>query len=321
MMGLRTIEDKMSDTEVEVYGNGTDKNDELTVDFDPELEEASICIGLNKSGEKGSGYHTRNDPSAPFQRATVTERRGIIQVRLESREIVHGRLSPDGQNATLLVYDFHLDTTKISRRIRSATLEFEFMSSVPGIAAPEVEVIAPAGRTTLLPSTQEEALTRGAEANAGANQFVDIGGTVKWEKSVSRTTGDAAAVKGYIFSDEYGNGVGASWDLHENVSMKSGTPSFLRCAILLNRKYSEENFECKIKVKAEADWKSEIGRLFGSTPPDDPILFDPTLPAASKLRKQRYDEENLGSLNLDDFVEIVFDKSLEKRGQDDVRAA
>ncbi|KAM0415653.1 hypothetical protein ACHAPT_013403 [Fusarium lateritium] len=267
--------------------------------YDRESDETSISIGLNKTGERGSGYRTRNDPSAPFQRATVTERRGIIQVRCKSREVIHGGLSPDSEdNATLLVYDLHLDTTRKSRRILAATLEFEFRSSVPGTPAPE-----------------EESLTRGAEVNAGVSQFAEVGGTVKWEKTVRRTTSDDARVTGHIFSDDYGKGVGASWVLHENSSIQSGTPSFMRCAILLNRKYDEGNFECKITIKAEADWKSEMDKLFGSTPKDDPILFDSTLPPTNKLRKE-YDIENLGAIDLDDFVEIVFDKTLKKKVKD-----
>ncbi|KAM0545411.1 hypothetical protein ACHAPJ_011316 [Fusarium lateritium] len=303
----------MNDSEKKIHDSESDDDVVFPGDSDSDLDETSISIGLDKTGEKGSGYHTRNNPSNPFQRATVTERRGIIQVRCNSREVIHGGVSPDGDNATLLVYDFHLDTTKRSRRVRTATLEFQFSSSVPGVPAPEVQAIAPAGRTTLLPSTAEQSKTRGYEVTAEAGQFVTAGGGVKWETTVSQTISDDARVIGHIFSDDYGKGVGASWVLHENVLKESGTPSFLRCAILLNRKYDEENFECKIKVKAEADWKTEMGRFFGSTPRDDPILFDPTLPPTNKLRKEGYDVENLGALDLDEFVEISFDKSLKKK--------
>ncbi|KAL7914909.1 hypothetical protein GGI35DRAFT_435558 [Trichoderma velutinum] len=285
------------------------------VDSDPDsdLEDTSVSIGLNKTGERGSGYHTRNDPSAPYQRQTVTERRGIIEVRCKSRDVIHGVLSEEtGESATLLVYDFYLDTTRRSRRIVSASLEFEFGSAVPGVPAPQVHAIAPAGRVTLLPSTQEESVTHGAEVNAGVGEFgANAGGSLKWEKTVSRTTNDDARVTGHIFSDDYGKGVGASWVLHENPTIKSGTPSFLRCAILLNRGFDENKFQCKVRIKAEADWKSELGRLFGSTPPDDPVLFDPEMPPTNKLRK--YDTENLGSIDLDEFTDIIFDKALKKK--------
>ncbi|KAK7409058.1 hypothetical protein QQX98_008762 [Neonectria punicea] len=286
-----------------------------SVNSDSDLEDASVSIGLNKTGEPGSGYHTRNDPSQPLQRPTVTERRGVIEVRCKSREIVHGVLSAETEeNATLLVYDLHLDTTRRSRRIVSATLEFEFGSLVPSTPAPQVHAIAPAGRVSLLTSTQEESLTRGAELNAGVRESsIKAGGTVKWEKTVSRTTSDDARVTGHIFSDDYGKGVGVTWVLHENKSIKSGVPSFLRCAVLLNRGYDDAKFQCVVKIKAEADWKSEMGRLFGQTPPDDPILFDPSLSPTNKLNKAGYDTENLGAVELDDFIDITFHKELKKK--------
>ncbi|PTB69718.1 hypothetical protein BBK36DRAFT_1111428 [Trichoderma citrinoviride] len=298
--------DQISDDEID--------NEELVdADYDSDLEDTSISIGLNKTGERGSGYHTRNDPTNKYQRQTVTERRGIIEVRCKSRDVIHGILSEEtGQNATLLVYDFYLDTTRKSRRIVSASLEFEFGSSVPGAPAPQVQAIAPAGRITLLQSTQEESVKRAVDVNAGVSEFgANAGGTVSWEKTVSRTTSDDARVTGHIFSDDYGKGVGASWTIHENSTIKSGTPSFLRCAILLNRGFDDNQFQCKVRIRVEADWKSEMGRLFGSTPPDDPVLFDPDMPPTNKLRK--YDTENLGSIDLDEFVDIVFDKQLKKK--------
>jgi hypothetical protein len=218
-------------------------------------------------------------------------------------------LSPDGENATLLVYDFRLDAVKLKRRVRHARLKFKFKSSVLGVRAPEVHAIAPQDRNTMQPSSQEETLTRGIGANAGPRYIVEADVTAHREKSISKTTSDAAKVTGFIFSDEYGNGVGVQWDLQENTTSKSGTPSSFCCAILLNRRFDEDNFECKITVEAKADWKTEMGRFFGSTPIDDPILFNPGLPPTNKLRKEGYDLRSLGSLNLDEFVRISFGES------------
>lgn len=304
-------------TEAELNKLAIDDVADIPDDSDSDLDETTISIGLNTTGltgDRGSGYYVRNDPSAPYQRATVTERRGIIEVRCKSREIIHGGLTPDSEdNATLLVYDLYLDTTRRSRRILSAALEFEFSSSEPGTPAPEVQAIAPDGRIVLLPSSLEESVMHGTELNASAGQIATLGASAKWEKTVSRTRTDDARVTGHIFSDDYGKGVGASWTLHENAQLKSGVPSFMRFAILLNRKYDESKFQCSVKIKAEADWKSETGRLFGSTPVDDPVLFDPSLKPTNKLRKC-YDLKHLEGLNLDDFVDIVFDKTLKKKG-------
>ncbi|KAH7478285.1 hypothetical protein FOMA001_g9127 [Fusarium oxysporum f. sp. matthiolae] len=88
----------------------------------------------------------------------------------------------------------------------------------------------------------------------------------------------------------------------------------MRFAILLGRENDEEEFECKVTIGANGDWKTVLGGLVGSAPRDDPILFDPVLPPTNKLRKA-YDIENLGSLDLDEFVEIEFDKPLKKKSE------
>ncbi|KAF5597986.1 hypothetical protein FPANT_3939 [Fusarium pseudoanthophilum] len=302
----------MNDTEKD-YGNTSDENTEF-LDVDAQLEATSISIGLNISAGKNNEFHTRNDPAAPFQRPTITERQGITQVQCFSREIIHGYLSPDGNNATLLVYDLHLDTTKKSRRIREAQIKFEFKNSSPGSPAPQIVKIAPHGSVSLLATSAEESRTTGYGLSAGASQFVTVESSAKWEKTVSQTRNDVARVSGGFLCNDYGKQVGAQWILFENKLVASGTPRFMRFAILLGREDDEEEFECKVTISASGDWKTELAGLVGSTPRDDPILFDPTLPPTNKLRKA-YDIENLGSLDLDEFVEIEFDKPLKKAGE------
>ncbi|KAF5567238.1 ankyrin 1 [Fusarium phyllophilum] len=74
-------------------------------------------------------------------------------------------------------------------------------------------------------------------------------------------------------------------------------------AILLDRENDDEEFECKVTINDTGDWKTELAGLVGSTPRDDPIPFDPTLPPTNKLRKV-YDIENLGSLDLNDPTHV-----------------
>ncbi|KAH7265673.1 uncharacterized protein BKA55DRAFT_502500, partial [Fusarium redolens] len=262
--------------------------------------------------EARDGVRTRNDPAAPFQRSTITERQGITQVQCFSREIIHGSLSANGNNATLLVYDLHLDTTKKSRRIREAQVKFEFRSSSTGSSAPQVVNIAPYRSVSLLSISAEESKTLGYGLSAGASQFTSVESSVKFEKTVNQTKNDSARVAGGFLCNDYGKQVGAQWILFENELVASGTPKFMRFAILLDRENDEDNFECKVTIDASGDWKAVLGGLVRSTPRDDPILFDPTFPPTNKLRKG-YDIENLGSVDLDELVEIEFDKPLKKK--------
>lgn len=292
-----------------------EENKEVGLDYlsddddDALIGDSSFVIGLNKTGDKGE-YHTLNDPSAPYQRENIVERQDVLQIRCKSREVVHGCMSlDDGSDdfATLLVYDIHMDSTKRSRRIVSATVKFEFSSSEAGKPNPQVAKIAPLGRVSLSRSTQDETTTVGGEVSVAAPDLVaNVGTTAKWEKTVSRTTEDEARVTGHVWSDDYGRPVIAKWTLTENASTKSGVPSFVRCAILLARK-DESLFHAKVTIDVESDWKSKMERLFGTTPPDDPILFDPSMEPTNKLRKAGYDVDNLGRLDLwAEFVDIRF---------------
>ncbi|KAK0609469.1 hypothetical protein B0T14DRAFT_531994 [Immersiella caudata] len=273
-----------------------------------DLADASVTIGLGKTGERGSGYHVRNDPEQPFQRQTVVEQRGVTEARCQSCEIIHGALSPDAdQWATLLVYEINLDTTKRSRRIVSATVNFEFNSTTPGGKPPRIHEFAPSRRVAILATTQDQTLVRGLEAsvNSSATTIVGAGVSAKWEKSVSKTVSDEARVTGSTISDDFGRNVGACWVLSENRSIKSGVASRLRCAMLLAR---DDNgpFQCKVTINAEADWKSKVTQLFGTTPTDDPVLFDPSLKPTNRLRKTGYDLDNLDEVDLEALTEIRF---------------
>ncbi|KAK2477288.1 hypothetical protein H9L39_09776 [Fusarium oxysporum f. sp. albedinis] len=195
----------------------------------------------------------------------------------------------------------------------SRWLEFQFRSSTPGSSAPQIAKIAPHESKSLLPTSAKESKTLGYGLSVGASQFVNLESSAKWEKTFNQTRNDAARVPGGFLCNDHGKQVGAQWILFENKLVASGTPRFMRFAILLGRENDEEEFECKVTIDANGDWKTVLGGLVGSAPRDDPILFDPVLPPTNKLRKA-YDIENLGSLDLDEFVEIEFDKPLKKVG-------
>lgn len=149
-------------------------------EYEDDEDAYDVAIQLGKAGEKGSGYHTKNDPSAPYQRQTVIERRGIMEIRCRSLAVIHGGLQPGSdKQATLLVYDVSLDTVRKSRRITWVQIEFKFASSEGG-RSPEVFSIAPAGRVGLLPSSQDESVRKLGSVTAGASElFGNVGATLE----------------------------------------------------------------------------------------------------------------------------------------------
>jgi hypothetical protein len=271
---------------------------------DSDIFNNSFNIPLQRTGE--GGYHTKNDPKDPYQRETVTERRGPVDIKCNAREVIHGDFAPDtNEFATLLVYDFHFNAMKRFRRIASASITIMFSSSIAGTSAPVVQSMAPFGLYSLLPTMQDEKFTREGNIQGQAGYAgVSLGTSYKWSNEISRTTNDDTSLVGATVCDRYGKVVGVNWVLHENETTNTGVPSFMRGAILLKRKH-DEMFECTFKINVEADWKTEISRFLGSKGIDDPILFDPSLPPTNRLRKD-YDLENMGSLKVADFFDVTF---------------
>ncbi|KUI69257.1 hypothetical protein VM1G_04811 [Cytospora mali] len=270
-------------------------------------DDSSFGLGLEINGEEG-GFHTSNDPTDRFQRMTVTERRGPVDIRCKSMAVIHGSYSPDSDDeATLLVYDFYFDATKRFRRITWAHVKFEFSSSVPNSPSPEIDNIAPFGWWSLLETSQEEHIERGAEVNLSAGYGgASLGSTQKWSKAVDRTTTDSSMLRGRTLCNENGKETGVEFVLHENATTKKGIPSFLRTAVLLKRKTGEQ-FECAVKIDMEADWRTQMTRLFAAKDEDDPVYFDPELPPTNKLKdfKDKFLADNLGSIKLDEIFDTT----------------
>lgn len=273
-------------------------------------EETSFGLSLQASGEAG-GYHTANDPKNRFQRATVTDREGSVDVHGKSKVIIHGSMSSESNEAaTLLVYDFTFNPTKRFRRIASAVITFEFASNEPDSPGPEVQNVAPSGYWSLAETMQNEHVEKSRNANFGLGyQGVSVGGTRTWTRSIDREVKDSTSISGDTICNAYGKETGAKFVLLENdsASPKTGIPPFFRLAILLKRE-GNDLFQCTVNIDIEADWRSQFGKFFAAKNEDDPIYFDPELAPVNKLKgwEGMFDAEDLGSTN----VEVIFDATM-----------
>ncbi|KAL8349786.1 hypothetical protein RB598_005241 [Gaeumannomyces tritici] len=276
-------------------------------DEDQRYDGGGIKIDLLPTGDAGSGFRTQNDPSKPYQRANVVERKGAVDIRCSCLDIIHGLYRPDDDAAfcTLLVLQFRFDPRKRARRIQSADVELRFAGEGPGAANPEVFAISPHGRFSFSHTTQTETVMQGAELALSADVAGAAGasGGLSWSRSVTRDMTYATTVTGSIDlrGRNFGKSNCASWTLLENEATKTGVPASMTAAVLLKRD-SEEPFRCDFAIKARADWRSSVELLFGSTPPDDPVLFDPTLESTST----KYDELSLGGVNLESISDAAF---------------
>jgi len=276
-----------------------------TGELDGEEGLFGFDVGLDEGGDEGSGFRFENDPSRPQQRSNITERKGAIDVRCVGKDVVHGFLKDGEDPATLIVYEFQFDPRKPGRRIISVNAKFLF-SPRNGGSEPVVVKVAPRGRMTLVPTKQTESTVNSREGKLGAAQFgAELAGSAKWEKTVSRETTDATTIVGSIdtLTRNYGEPNAASWSLMENQSTKTGVPAFFRTAVLLRREDDGE-FESTFEIDVKADMVSRLAKLFGKTPIDDPIIYDPTMKPTNKLRE--YDTDNLDDINLQELSLVAF---------------
>jgi hypothetical protein len=269
----------------------------------------SFEIDLFPTGDEGSGFHTQNDPLAPWQRTRVIQRKGAIDIKCSSIYVVHGKWAPnDDAYGTLLVLQFRFDPRRKARRIASADISLEFSSMERGRSRPEVYAISQDGSFRLVETTQHEEVTKGGDLKLGATgvPFLQAEGGAKWEKTTSADVTDATKVVGStdLIGVNYGEEANfASWTLMENATRKTGVPALMRVGVLLKRK-TKEQFKCRVEIKAQADFKSQLERVFGSTPKDDPVLFNPEIKPTNKLMK--YDTENLGAFDLESVSKVAF---------------
>ncbi|KAJ8131361.1 hypothetical protein O1611_g2264 [Lasiodiplodia mahajangana] len=264
-------------------------------------------VGLSEAGDEGSNFRTQNDPSAPLQRINIVERKGTVDVRCNSLDVIHGHLKDGEGPATLIVYEFQFDPRKKARRISSVDIEFSFGSDSG--KEPGVLKISNKGRMVLERTSQMETITKGGEATARGNALAaELGCSWKWEKTISHETKDATTIVGSIDLPHGGRNYGApntaAWTLIENETMKTGVPAYLRTAVLLSRGDEEKKFFSTFKIRAKVDLISGITQLFGRTPKDDPILYDANLPPTNKLRD--YDTSSLAAVDLQGLSKAAF---------------
>jgi len=219
---------------------------------------------------------TRNDPACPYQRRTVTQSQGDIIVSCTSSAVVHGNLGSD-KLGTALVFSFDLNMTEPHARIETAKFSFRFRSSAPDVPGPEICRLTPEGSFTFWPTSREVSTTRGCDLKAETPAFISLGGSLKWEEVVHETVTDQARLVGSLICDDLSNPNCASWTLAENTTAKTGVPSHMQAAILLERP-NDGDFVCDFTMKLKTDWRHEVRRVFSCAVPDEPILFCPALP-------------------------------------------
>lgn len=269
---------------------------------------SGFAISLERTGDAGSSFRTQNMPGQ-LQRQSLVDRgsNSDFTVQGDLINVIHGRFSPDGKPATLIVAEFRFLSADSSRRFRAATIELQFAESLDpdskGFDDPEVVRIAPAGNNYLNPTQEVWTTTRTSSASAVAGvDSAKLGGSLSWEISKSFEKEYQAVVNGAVRLEgrNYGKKNQARWNLLENASSRDAIPSLLRTGVLLVRK-DNEDFLATIKIKAKVDilhsLHSKFQNLLGTTPKDDPVFFDPDLPPVGGI-PEGLELDNLSGYDL-----------------------
>jgi hypothetical protein len=261
-------------------------------------ESTAFTINLIRAGDEDATFRVavQNGPDE-VERKVLTDHGSEIKVLGDMVDVVHGRLTPGGARATLIIALFRFQSA--SQRFQKAEISLKFFSgSKPGSDLdPEVMKIAYENvyfwNPTVVDGTVKYNANLSAQAGGGPGQ---LGAGVGWEQTENYKITDRALLFGSIRFEgrDHGAKNAVEWTLKENKEAKDGIPGFFATAILLKRK-TNDRFSMTVEVDVEAGIMSQakglLQKLFGRK--DAPVIFDPT----RQLPRTDFDQNNL--LNVD----------------------
>ncbi|KAH0558882.1 hypothetical protein GP486_004488 [Trichoglossum hirsutum] len=281
----------------------------------------SFTIDLYPTGDKGSAFHVKNAPGGEIERRHLIDRGSDLTVQGDLVRVLHGKLSPGGAPATLVIADFRFTSTDSSRRFCRAIITVRFADEQQRVQCePEVTSIAPNGHFSMQIKKRTEEVKRSAnlstQAGAGMLNVTGAFGVEATESSSKQSQTTLVGDIRYDGKQPSGDKNAARWVLIENPTEKTGIPSFLRVAILVRRKSLKDKFTAMIKISAETDALSYLRALFGRVPEDDPVIFDPDPDRAPTTSTEGFDLDNLGGLDLKELWNVqsttVLDEAIKK---------
>ena len=266
-------------------------------------------IYLDPQGHGGE-YRYKNAPGE-VQRPHLIDRGGSLQVLADLSEVVHGRLTPDGEPATIIVTDFEFVPSKTSRRFKTASITLRFESADSSVNDVEVSDIAPRGHYSLNRTTKHVELTRTTNASIQGGTVVSANAGFGWELKEAQDIEDQTSLSGTIRLEgrDFGGKNTARWTMSENRAQNSGIPTFLRTVTRLRRRQRKPGpivcFNAVIEIKCSVDFASAVeenrDRLFGRIHEDDPVIFDPL----QRPTTTEFDGQRLASYDLKAYSAII----------------
>lgn len=281
---------------------------ELNQDNLPAGQDDGETLNFDMYGAvDGGDFRIFNVDPDQYHRKEVLERTGDVDITCRLEKVVHGAISDDSDRYATLIVMRWLFQAKAKSRISEATIRLQFDSDSRESDV-EVEKMSFLNTYSLMPTTQDESVTKGGEASVGVEQFGKLGLTGKWEKTVATKTSDAITLSGgkRVVDNRPPDRI-ATWTLSENHSQPCGIPASLKVAVLITRN-DLEKFRCKVHFECKTDLRSSLSGFFKKIPKDDPIIFQPDQndKGTRPNKNVTYDDNELGKVNLDDLCDVTF---------------
>ncbi|KAI0969671.1 hypothetical protein F4678DRAFT_149826 [Xylaria arbuscula] len=236
-----------------------------------------IDILLFEEGDPNSGFRTKN-AEGDKARGVLIDRGDVLALRARLASVTHGDYAPNGDAATLLVFEFDFLSMKQSRRFKSAKIVLTFEDASGNLKnRPVVVTIAPTGKFFINKTTDKRDVKQSVNASLNAS-VGGVGGSIGyvWDMSHTKETDHATTLVGTkrLFADS-GKDNAVIWNLEEDGVKTAGIPSFLRAAVLLRRR-DDVPFRFTIQVETGVDFEGRFRRMLGLKKPEvvDPVELD-----------------------------------------------
>ncbi|KAI1362880.1 hypothetical protein F5Y08DRAFT_258090 [Xylaria arbuscula] len=234
-------------------------------------------ILLFEGGDPNSGFRTKN-AEGDKARGVLIDRGDVLALRARLVSVTHGDYTPNGDAATLLVFEFDFLSMKQSRRFKTANITLTFEDASGNLRnRPEVVAIAPAGKFFINKTIDKRDVKQSVNTSLNGS-FAGIGGSVGyvWDMSQTKEADHATTLVGTkrLFAD-WGKDNGVRWNLEEDGVKSAGIPTFLRAAVLLRRR-DDVPFRFTIQVETGVDFDGRVRRMLGLEKPEavDPVELD-----------------------------------------------
>ncbi|KAK5989097.1 hypothetical protein PT974_10595 [Cladobotryum mycophilum] len=261
-----------------------------------------------------SSYHLKNEPGEIQRLNVIDDLCAGLLLQSHLLGVVHGRLSPGGDPATLVIMSFEFQGQDQARRFQHAEIKVRFADEKqPLDADPEVHSLWPEGDFSFSESQATVSQTLGSEVNASGQAvgFLSVGLAGNWARTIEGTRTDRASLKGArrIEEREWGKKNVVRLVIHENETQKSGIPSRVSAAMLLRRKEnSESRFVAYVEVNAKAGKRYQAAKALrkvrGATPLNDPVIFDPASSNSSGILRDIHSDD-LGAVGLESLAQVI----------------